>query len=103
MDEWTSSADIYLKGGKCPKAGDFFTNSVMADMYQRIIDEAEAKSTDRNGQIQAAREIWRKGFVAKAIDKFSKNTIAMDTSGERHGGLLRYDDMANWSATIAPP
>jgi gamma-glutamyltranspeptidase/glutathione hydrolase len=102
-DEWKSSAEIYLPGGMSPKPGDFFTNKKMAETYLRIINEAEAKSSDIKEQIQCARDIWSKGFIADAIDHFCRNEEVMDTTESRHKGLLTGDDLANWSATIEKP
>ena len=72
-NEWTSSAEIYLPNGKLPQVGDFFTNKKMAETYIRIINEAEAKSKDIKEQIQQARNIWSKGFVAEEIEHYCKN------------------------------
>jgi gamma-glutamyltranspeptidase/glutathione hydrolase len=41
--------------------------------------------------------------VAEAIDSFCRGTQWLDTSGERHGGLLTADDMAAWHATKEAP
>ena len=102
-DEWKSSAEIYLPGGKLPNAGDFFTNIKMAETYERIVNESESKSRDKKEQIQHARKIWKQGFVAEAIDEYCKNIEVMDTTENRHKGLLTGDDLANWSATIENP
>ena len=102
-NEWTSSAEIYLPKGNLPQEGDFFTNKKMADTYLRIINEAEAKSKDKKEQIQQARNIWSKGFIAEEIDNYCKNNSVMDTTEKRHKGLLTGDDLADWSATIEKP
>ena len=102
-EEWKTSAEIYLPKGTLPQAGDFFTNNKMAETYIRIINEAEAKSSDIKEQIQCARDIWSKGFIADAIDDYCKNVEVMDTTETRHKGLLTGDDLANWSATIEKP
>ena len=102
-DEWTSSAEIYLPKGSLPQEGDFFTNKKMAETYLRIINEAEAKSKDKKEQIQQARNIWSKGFIAEEIDNYCKNNSVMDTTEKRHKGLLTADDLADWSATIEKP
>jgi gamma-glutamyltranspeptidase/glutathione hydrolase len=94
-DEWTSSAEIYLPKGKLPQEGDFFTNKKMAETYLRIINEAEAKSKDKKEQIQQARNIWSKGFIAEEIDNYCKNNSVMDTTEKRHKGLLTADDLAD--------
>jgi gamma-glutamyltranspeptidase / glutathione hydrolase len=101
--EWPSSAAIYLPGGAVPKSGALFTNLVVGDMYARIISEAEATGSDRDSEIEAARRIWREGFVAEAIDKFCRNTEVLDSSGRRHRGLLTGADMAAWEATYEDP
>ncbi|MEH6632871.1 MAG: gamma-glutamyltransferase family protein [Halopseudomonas aestusnigri] len=102
-DEWTSSADVYLKDGRAPKPGEIFKNPEMADMYARIISEAEAASDTREGQIEAARKIWSEGFVAKKIDEYCQAAEAMDTSGRRNKALLTGLDLAKWSATYEEP
>ncbi len=101
--EWPDSAAIYLPGGNLPKAGALFTNPALADTYARIIAEAEAAGHDRDSEIEAARRIWRQGFVAETIDAFCRNTAALDSSGRRHCGLLSGADMAAWQATYEAP
>ncbi len=103
LREWTTSAEIYLPGGNTPKAGTLFHNRPLAEMYTRIINEAEALSQNRDGQIEAARTIWRQGFVAETIDAYCATTAVMDTTGERHEGLLTGDDLAKWQATEEQP
>ncbi len=102
-EEWKTSANIYLPGGNVPKIGSFFTNNSMAEMYTRILVEVESKSKDRDEQISYARKVWKEGFIAEAIVLFSRITEVMDTTGDRHKGLLRGDDIADWSATIEKP
>jgi len=103
QDEWPTSAAIYLAGGAPPTPGSLFRNPTLAATYARIIDEAEAAGADRVTQIEAARSVWAEGFVAAAVDVFCRETEAMDTSGRRHRGLLRGDDMARWRATVEDP
>ena len=101
--EWTSSAEVYLPNGNSPKEGDFFTNKKMAETYLKIIREAEGKSRDKKEQIQQARNVWSKGFVAEEIENYCKYNYVMDTTESKHKGLLNADDIANWSATIEKP
>ncbi|WP_417429715.1 gamma-glutamyltransferase family protein [Kiloniella sp.] len=101
--EWTSSADIYLKDRKVPEAGDLFKNPELADMYDRIVSEAEAVSDSREEQIKAARKIWSEGFVAQAILDFCETAEVMDTTGRRHKALLDKSDFTAWSASYEEP
>jgi gamma-glutamyltranspeptidase/glutathione hydrolase len=102
-EEWPSSAAVYLPGGAVPQPGSLFRNPVLAGTYTRILEEAEAAGGGREAQIEAARAAWYKGFVAEAIDRFCRTQAVMDTSGRRHRGLLRAEDLAGWQATIEAP
>ena len=82
-----------------PAPGTMFTNVTLADTYARILREAESAGGDRDKQIERARKSWSQGFVAEAIDKFCRTQEVMDTSGERHRGVLTGDDMARWQPT----
>jgi len=101
--EWPTSAATWLPGGVVPVAGESHSNPVMARTYSRILEESEVAGGSRERQLQAARDSWYRGFVAEAIEAFCQNTAVMDTSGERHGGQLTADDLANWSPTIEAP
>ncbi len=103
LSEWPTSAAVYLPGGAVPPPGSRFRNPVLAATYRRLLDEAEAKTSDRDGQIEALRDAWYRGFVANAIDAFCRETEWLDTSGMRHGGLLTANDMAGWQATKEAP
>jgi gamma-glutamyltranspeptidase/glutathione hydrolase len=103
LKEWPTSAAVYLPGGDVPAPGSRFYNPALAATYRRLLDGAEAKTGDRDGQIEALRAAWYRGFVAEAIDAFCRGTQWLDTSGKRHGGLLTADDMAAWHATKEAP
>lgn len=99
--EWATSAALWLRDGG-PQPGKLWTNPVLAETYTRVVREAEAPGRSREQEIEAAREIWYGGFVADAIDRFVR-TPAMDTSGERHAGVLTGQDMASWRAGVESP
>lgn len=99
--EWPSSAEQWLLGGAAPKPGALFSSPSIADTYQRILTEAKSAGTDRDAQIERARITFYEGFVAEAIDAFYRQPL-MDSSGERHAGVLNGDDMARWRATEEP-
>jgi gamma-glutamyltranspeptidase/glutathione hydrolase len=100
---WPTSAAVYLPGRKVPAPGTLFTNKTLADTYTRVLREAESVGGDRVKQIEKARLVWSEGFVAQAIDRFCRTQEIMDTSGERHRGVLAGDDMAGWEAHIEAP
>lgn len=102
-DDWPTSAATWLPGGRIPAAGSKLANPVLAATYRRVVAEAEAASSTREGQLAAARRAWYEGFVAEAIAEFCAKTAWRDSSGEAHGGLLTGDDLARWSASVEEP
>ena len=100
---WPTSAAIYLPGGAVPVAGTRFGNLSLAATYRRLLQTAQAAGGDRERGIEAARACWHTGFVAEAIASFSAGYEPLDSSGERHAGLLTGDDLASWESTYEPP
>ncbi|MCW8177226.1 gamma-glutamyltransferase family protein [Verminephrobacter aporrectodeae] len=96
---WPGSAATYLPGGHAPQARKLFRNPVLARTWSRVLDEAERASSDRERQIARACDAFYRGFVAEAIDRFVRQTEAMDESGTPHRGVLSGQDMAGWSAS----
>ncbi|MFF9029169.1 gamma-glutamyltransferase family protein [Streptomyces iakyrus] len=99
--EWTSSADVYLPGGKAPRPGELFANPALAATWKRLLAET-AGAGDRQARIEAARQVWREGFIADALVR-QAGRPTRDTSGRRHTGTLTAADLAAWSATYETP
>ncbi|MEQ7124660.1 gamma-glutamyltransferase [Actinopolymorpha sp. B11F2] len=96
-DHWQTSAELWLQGGELPQAHALFANPAYASTLERLVGEAEAAGTSREAQIEGARDAWRQGFVAEAIDAFSQRPFR-DSSGRDHSGLVTGHDLATWSA-----
>lgn len=103
IEHWPTSAQTWLKDGRAPAPNSCFTNPALAQTYRRIVSEAESAFGGREAQFQAARESWYQGFVAEAIEVFVTGQEVMDTSGERHSGLITGEDLASWSAEFEEP
>ena len=102
-EHWQSSAAIWLPGGKVPKPGALFRLPGLADTYERVLRTAQAEGGSRTEVIDAALRCWYQGFVAREIDSYYRNEKVRDSTGESHSGLLRYEDMAGWSAGVEDP
>jgi gamma-glutamyltranspeptidase/glutathione hydrolase len=85
---WPASAELYLPA---PAPGTLFSNPQLASTYRRVLDESRGGS--RDAEIDRARDVFYRGFVADAIDAFSAE----------HGGLLGGGDLASWQATWEAP
>jgi gamma-glutamyltranspeptidase / glutathione hydrolase len=91
-DEWTTSADVYLP---IPEPGALHRNPTLAETYARVLAESK-------GEVDAALDCWYRGFVAEALLRFQEREW-MDSSGERHAGLLAEADLRDWRPSYEPP
>lgn len=94
--KYKSAYDTYYPGGKLPKTGEIFRQPNLA-RTMRTIAEADravlARTKDRKSAIQAGRDAFYKGDVARRIG------AAM----EADGGLMRYDDLARYKGRVEAP
>ncbi len=100
-DHWTTSAARWLPHGRLPRPWEMVVNEEYAGVLDRLVAAGEARPS-REAAYDAARLAWREGFVAEAIDAFSR-TPFRDSSGEDHGGLLTGEDLAGWTASWEDP
>ncbi|WP_431934330.1 gamma-glutamyltransferase family protein [Micromonospora sp. RP3T] len=101
-EHWPTSARLWLRDGRPPAPGEMVTNPAYAATLRRLVAAGRDAGADRVAQIEAARRAWREGFVAEAIDRFSRRPFR-DSSGRPHAGLVTGDDLAGWSATWEEP
>ena len=101
--EWPTSAATWMPGGRIPRPMEAFANPALAATYQKICTAAARKDGNRVAEIDAALDLWYRGFVARKIDAFYTKERLRDTTGERNAGLLRYDDLAAWQAKYDEP
>ncbi|MET7283994.1 gamma-glutamyltransferase family protein [Kribbella sp. NPDC005582] len=94
-EHWPTSAALWLQDG--PPTG-MFRNETYAATLERLVVEGETAGADRVAQLEQARKAWREGFVAEAIDRFSR-LPHRDSSGADHAGLITADDLAAFSAS----
>jgi gamma-glutamyltranspeptidase/glutathione hydrolase len=102
-DHWHSSAAVYLQGDGVPRRGQRLRNPDLARTYRRLVDAAEAAGSGREEQIERARQAFYEGFVAEAISEFCETAEVLDTTGVPQRGLLRYDDLAAFRASVEAP
>ncbi|TDO45428.1 gamma-glutamyltranspeptidase/glutathione hydrolase [Kribbella sp. VKM Ac-2527] len=95
---WPTSAELWLQDGRAPGANSLFKNPVYAVTLERLVMSAEEAGADRVVQVERARLTWREGFVAEAIDRFSR-LPHRDSSGADHPGLVTGDDVAGFEAS----
>ncbi|MEQ4305606.1 gamma-glutamyltransferase family protein [Plantactinospora sp. B6F1] len=101
-EDWHTSAALWLRNGSPPMAGEMFANPAYARTLRRLVNAGRTVGADRETEIEAARRAWREGFVADAVDRFSRIPF-QDSSGRPHAGLVTGADMAAYAASWEEP
>ena len=87
---WTSSAAIYLPGGRPPRVGERFVQADLASTLQYMADCEAAAGGDRHAGLCAARDAFYRGDIARTITAFH----------EAEGGLLTMEDLAAFQVEV---
>ena len=104
MKEWPTTAKTFLPGGKLPVEGQVLRQKELARTFRRLVEaEGAAGGTDRIAGLEAARREFYEGQTARKLVAFCERNKFLDASGERHSGLLRYEDLAAYRARIEDP
>lgn len=101
-DHWPTSAQLWLPGGELPEAGTLFVNRAYAETLERLVTESESTGDSREARIDRARQAWREGFVARAIEAFVQRP-QRDSSGRDHAGVLTAADLATFDPGYEDP
>jgi len=103
---WPTSAAIYLPGGTAPEVGDRFRQP---DWAASIGGTAEAEAAALRGgatrteALQAGRDHFYRGAIARSIARFAAETEVLDHSGRANRGLITYEDLAAYRGRIEDP
>jgi gamma-glutamyltranspeptidase/glutathione hydrolase len=93
---WPTSKATFLPEGSMPRPGDIFHQPNLArTMRSMAAAEQKARSSgaSRQAAIDAIRDYFYRGEIARKIDAFSK----------ANDGLLRYEDMAAFRLKVEEP
>ena len=91
---WPSSAAIFLPNGRVPETGEVFRQTDLAGSLQYMADEERAAAArGREAGLEAARDAFYRGDIAKKIVAFMK----------QEGGLLSAEDLAEYRSPVSPP
>jgi gamma-glutamyltranspeptidase/glutathione hydrolase len=90
---WPSSAAVYLPGGRPPEPGEVFRQSDLGASLQYMADEEKAAaSRGREAGLEAARDAFYRGDIARKIIAFMRE----------EGGLLSAEDLADYHSPVGP-
>ena len=101
---YPTTGEVYCPNGRVPQVGEVLRNPDFANTLRIMCRaEDEAKHKGRVAGIEAARDSFYKGPIAERIAEFISSNPVEDASGTAHAGLLSYEDMAEWRATVEEP
>ncbi|MET0850963.1 MAG: gamma-glutamyltransferase [Candidatus Rokuibacteriota bacterium] len=90
---WPTSAAVHLPGGAAPAPGRRLVQAELAETIKLMVaGEAKARARGRAGAIRAARDVFYRGEIARRIADYHA----------REGGLMAYDDLAEFEVEVAP-
>ena len=96
FDLWPASKHVFMPDGQGPVPGEVFAQPDLARTIRAMVD-AEKKAlksgASRAAAIDAVRDYFYRGEVAKKIDAFSR----------ANNGLLRYEDLAAFRLELEEP
>ena len=103
-EEWPSSAEVYLPGGRVPRVGEVFVNPDWARTF-RAVAEAERRELrfGREAGLEAARDYFYDGPIAERIVEFIHTFKCRDRYGQEHHGLLTLEDFRKYRGRIEDP
>lgn len=96
FDLWPTSKAHFMPNGRTPRVGEVFRQPALAATLRAMVNaeqKALSSGKDRKAAIDAVRDYFYRGDVAKKIDAFSKE----------NGGLLRYEDLAAFRVDVEEP
>ncbi|HEY3082637.1 MAG TPA: gamma-glutamyltransferase family protein [Chloroflexota bacterium] len=103
-EQWPSTAEIYLDGGRVPPVGWLLRQPVWARTFQGALDvEARERHRGREAALRAALDYFYRGPVAEKAAAFAGTTEVLDASGRPHRGLIEAGDFAVFRTTVEEP
>ncbi len=90
---WPGNTDIYLPGGAPPRPGDLFVQSDLARTIKYLIDEEAAAKGGRGAGLQAARDAFYRGDIARTLARYHSE----------NGGWLTLEDLSEFRVGIEAP
>lgn len=94
LAKWPGSVAAFMPNGEVPKPGDVWKQPDYARTLKKVAaGELWNLWRGRSRALEAARDVFYKGEIARDLDRFSRE----------NGGLIRYEDLARYHARLEEP
>lgn len=93
MSDWPPSLAFFYPNGTVPQRGELVKMSPLVNTFRELVAAEKKAKGKRDAKIEAVRNMFYRGSIAKRVAAFS----------EANGGLITYDDLANFHAEVDTP
>jgi gamma-glutamyltranspeptidase/glutathione hydrolase len=93
MTLWPDSMKFFYPEGVPTPRGEIFREPILAKTLRELVAAEKKAHGKRDAKLKAVRDLFYKGSIAKRIADFS----------EKNGGLIAYNDLANFHAEVDEP
>ena len=93
MDAWPVSRDFFYPNDQVPARGEIVRMPALSKTLRELVAAEKKARGNRTRKIQAVRDAFYRGSIAKRIAAFS----------EANGGLIEYKDLADFKAETDQP
>jgi gamma-glutamyltranspeptidase/glutathione hydrolase len=90
---WPASQQFYFPNGTVPKPGEMVHMPNLAATLREMVAAEKKARGNRVAKLHAVHDVFYKGDIAKRIASFN----------EANGGLIAFDDLANFRAELDEP
>jgi gamma-glutamyltranspeptidase/glutathione hydrolase len=90
---WPDSMKFFYPDGVPTPRGEVFREPMLAKTFRELVAAEKKARGKRAAKLHAVRDLFYKGSIAKRIADFS----------EKNGGLIAYNDLANFHADVDEP
>jgi len=90
---WPDSMKFFYPDGVPTPRGEIFREPILANTLRELVAAEKKARGKRPAKLKAVRDLFYKGSIAKRIADFS----------EKNGGLIAYNDLANFHADVDEP
>jgi gamma-glutamyltranspeptidase/glutathione hydrolase len=99
-EEWPTTAQIFLHAGRAPAVGQVLKQPDLANTLKALANAEKSAGNERERGLQAARDLFYRGEIARKIVDFAGGHRFADASGRAHSSLLGLDDLAEYETRI---
>jgi gamma-glutamyltranspeptidase/glutathione hydrolase len=101
--QWPTTGHIYLHNGRPPEVGQKLVQTDLARTLRGLAHAEQRSTGGRLRGLEAAKDYFYSGPIAKQIVKFTSENAVRDATGKAHTGLIGLDDLSGFHTRLEEP